>query len=356
MNLQLLLATRRGLWRCPLEEEALCPADFHRDAPGSEVVALASSPASSPAPVFSPAAITSEGRLLLWDGAARAFAEGASLPREEEREWEVLAATGDGGFLAGACPAEIAAYDATGGAWTDMTISIAAEVRAGWQGLEAPYEPRITALLSREARAFASVSVGGLLQKTQDHWEAVGVAGLPRDLRDLAWAFGRLWLASGRGLFSWTPPESAPNPSDGTSASSPSTPADQLSSSGARSTALSLQKSLLPAEASFVAALVVGQKGLVAAVAPGPPATWRGPDGARMSLWLVEAPEIAPRRLAGPFHGSILALFAHGEHVIAGTSDGELWRIPFSGKEVDRPWLEDLPPVNDLMVIDLEQS
>ncbi len=325
MSRHLLLATARGLWWLPLEQEASPrPDDFHRAAPDAEITALAAGSVPADAAKGSPApaaALDAEGGLLLWDRAAAGFREAEPLPIDDETQWEVLASTSGGGLWAGACPARIAAYDPTGDAWEFHDLPSTSSKRA-WTGLEAPYLPRITSFLAEGGEDWAAVSAGGLLRRRRSRWEEVALAGMPRDLRDLATAFGARWVGSGRGLFRWDD-EGGP------------------------------QRVELAPEASFTARLRAGRKKLAVAAACGPPATWRGPEGARASLWIVDGRQVCPRWLAGPFHGGIVALDFHREDLLVGTTDGEVWTIPLAGDPPAEPWIFDLPPVNDLLVIDL---
>jgi len=360
--LQIVLATERGLWRADLSwRRPLRPADFHRDLPAEEIVALVELPPSAGAvevtggveetgaaapkrPASSihvdeavgMAALGRHGAFLVWDGAARAFREAPSLPPREELEWEVLSRRGKEGLTAGGCPAALAHYSFADEAWEMDGAFPPEDAAARWHGLEAPYEPRVTALLPEPHAMWAAVSVGGLLRSEADGWRQLHADGLPRDLRALAWLFDTLWLGSGRGLFACPPAEAATGKA--TTVSTVHT--------------AKVHPVPLDADASFVGALHSDGRRLVVAAAPGPPATWHGPDGARMSLWSLDAPGERPRRVAGPFSDAITALRRVGTVLLAATVEGRVWRIPLEGGPAE-PWIEDLPAIADLMVIDL---
>jgi hypothetical protein len=169
---------------------------------------------------------------------------------------------------------------------------------------------------------YATVSVGGLVRHRAGGWESVAPTELPRDLRSLAWAHERLWLGGGQGLW-WMKPDP-----------------------------FECRRASLPPSAAFVSRiLALPAAGLLVAAAGGPPATWRGPDGSRMSLWHFADENGVGRPIAGPFHGVITGLAFDGEAALATTDDGELWRAPLAGPAPAEPLLADLPRANGLFLV-----
>jgi hypothetical protein len=317
MSQILLVASERGLWRVPLDESL--PASVEQlsvDVPAHSVSVLAGTQENL-------AALCSDGRLLVWDFAARAFREGPPLELDES-EPECACMAEDGSLYLGGCPPRVWRWRPAEG-WQEMASLSALSVSNRWQGLEAPYEPRVSGLWAENDRVWASISVGGLCCYQKDHWESYGAQELPRDQRDLLFISPRLYLATSQGL--WV-----------------------VETASGKTSRLSL-----PPRAAFAARLARGSgpaQGIVLAAAPGPPATWRGPDGSRMSLWHFAPDATVGRPLAGPFHGVIQGLMLQEDVVWAATDDGELWRIPLAGPAPEQALIADLPTPRALFLVD----
>jgi len=316
------LATDRGIWRrdyAPGLE--LRKEDFHVDAPGRALISISGQGRQA-------LALDEDGRVLVWEDQARLFREGGF--EDEDREFERVYCAPSGAQYMGSCPP---------GVWRAMEDdkwSALGEVEglpeaAEWRGLEAPYEPRVSALLERpgtEGRElYCAVSVGGLLHWSAGAWASVAPTELPRDLRTLAWAHERLWLGGGQGLW-WMTPEP-----------------------------FVCRRASLPPSAGFVfSILALPGAGMLVVAAGGPPATWRGPDGSRMSIWHFADENGVGRPIAGPIHGVITGLAFDGEAALVTTDDGELWRAPLAGPVPEGPLLADFPRVNGLFLVDAEGS
>jgi len=317
MSQILLVASERGLWRVPIE--AALPSSKRQlsvDVPTSAVVALAGNSGRL-------AALCSDGRLLLWDSAARAFREGPSLELDES-EPQCACMAKDGTLYLGTCPPQVWRWREDEGLLELSPLSGLA-ARERWQGLEAPYEPRVTGLWAEGDSVWASISVGGVYCHREGRWRVHGADELPRDARDLLFAAPRFYLATGLGLWAFDPLSGA------------------------------VHRLGLPPRAAFAARLARSMgpaDGVVVAAAPGPPATWRGPDGSRMSVWHFAGDAAVGRPLAGPFHGTIQDLLLHEDVVWAATDDGELWRIPLSGPAPEQALIADLPAPRALFLVD----
>ncbi len=322
----LLLATERGIWRCEYQPGAeLCSEDFHVDAPGTLVRSISGRGGES-------IALCEDERLLVWDHAARMFREEElALSELDDVDLERCYFGPSGARYLGGCPPAIL-RSTPGGDWSPLGDLISVPEAGEWQGLESPYEPRVSALLevgefegAGEAAPdlYAAISVGGLLRRREGSWESVAPTELPRDLRALAWAHDRLWIGGGQGLW-WMTAEP-----------------------------FECRRASLPPSAGFVAQiLALPGSGLLVAAAGGPPATWRGPDGSRMSLWHFADENGVGKPIAGPFHGVITGLAFDGHAALATTDDGELWRAPLEGPAPEEPLLADLPQVHGLFLAD----
>jgi hypothetical protein len=317
MSRLLLVASERGLWRVPLEEEL--PRSHEQlsvDVPADEIRALVGAGDTA-------AALGSDGRFLLWDVAARCFREEVPLDLQE-CELECASMASDGSLYVGACPPRVWRWRREEG-WRELAGLTELAASGHWQGLEAPYEPRVSGLWADGSSVWASISVGGLCCHQDGRWSPFGQKALPRDQRGLAFLPPLLYLASGQGLWSLDPANGS---------------ASRLS---------------LPPRAAFAARFGrrnPGSEDFVLAAAPGPPATWRGPDGSRMSVWHFAAHATVGRPVAGPFHGVIVGMALDRELAWVATDDGELWRVPLAGPAPDQPLVGDFPALRGLFLID----
>ncbi len=313
----LLVASERGLWKVPLDVPLPSSREqLSVDVPAHAVVALAGSSAHL-------AALCADGRLLVWDVDARAFREGPPLELDESEPQCAFMAQ-DGSLYLGTCPPQVWRWRQDE-SWRVLAFPSELAASQRWQGLEAPYEPRVSGLWADRDTVWASISVGGLCCFRDGQWCTHRAQELPRDQRDLLFAPPLLYMASGLGVWTLDP------------------------ASG------ELNRLSLPPRAAFAALLARSsgsRQGIVVAAAPGPPATWRGPDGSRMSLWHFAGDATVGRPLAGPFHGVIRALLVHEDVVWATTDDGELWRIPLSGPVPEQALIADLPVPRGLFLVD----
>ena len=322
----LFLATDRGLWRCGWKPGEASPVleDFSVDGPDESVAGLIGQGDR----VW---ATTESGRLLRWEADARAFLELPGWP-ESDAAISALGIGADGSLLVGTVPAAVWRFDdERGGSRVGELDRV--EGRSSWEGLEAPYEPAVTALCEHPTLGLlASVSVGGLVVYGGDSWAPAPLRvpgeGAPRDVRDVAvdpW-HGGLVTAGSRGLLR----------------------------AGAAGDWGDAMRPSLPPSAAFAAMLLADADSdrLFVVAAPGPPQTWRGPDGARMSIWSLEDPSGVGRPVAGPLHGVTTGLVVAGDGLLLANDDGELWHLPLVGPAPEQPALGDLPPLHGIFLVD----